>query len=201
MSDETVNVMVFPTNHLLPFPPHPDSLYAPLSDRDYRAARNLRSLYLLIHQICPGDHGHYANFPSIKDSLPDNYSAKVCCTGDGTSWRVVMSPEGIKGMIWYFCGLKRLDGVFKTAVIRYWNHEQCEAFVEALEIGGIQNLPRNWRFAAQRSEFVDASENLHTNFATLAIKPQEEDNNNTATGVSNGNNAAEAEQEISVHTL
>ncbi|KAG0633792.1 hypothetical protein HOY80DRAFT_1141162 [Tuber brumale] len=199
MSNEIVNVMVFPTSDLIPLPPHPNSFYFPLSDKAHRAAKNLRTLYQLINQICPHGHGHYASFPDVKDNLPENYSAKLSCTGDGTSWRVAMGPEGVKGMAWYFCGAKNLNGMFKTAVIKYWNSGQCEAFVEALEIGGLQNLPINWRFAAQHNQVADASEDLHTDFAALTIMPQEE--NKSATEVGNSHNTAEDEQEKSVDGL
>ncbi|PWW74478.1 hypothetical protein C7212DRAFT_365164 [Tuber magnatum] len=197
MSDEIRNVVVFPTTFPVALPPHPDNLAVPLSGEDYQAAKNLRALYQLIYQICPGGHGHYASFPNATDSLPRNYSAKVRCTGDGTAWRVVMGPQGVKGMVWYFCGLKKVDGMFNTAVIRYWTAEQCEAFVEALESGGMESLPHDWRFVVRHNEVVNNSENLPTNSTTQAAVPQD----TTGTNGVNGYNVSQAEDEVSVGGL
>jgi len=130
---------------------------------------------------------------------PKSYSAKVTCTGDGTSWRVVMVPSGVKGMAWYFTGLKKLEGMFKTAVIRYWDAQQCEALVEAIESGGIESVPNNWRFVVHHDEVPGGCENLATTSATQAAGTQAE--SMAATEIGNGDNTTEAGEENSVGGL
>jgi len=202
MSGIIKNVIVFPSTYptLAPLlPPSPDNLPSGISKEEYQDAKNLRTLYQLISMICPGSHAHYASFAEFDGEPPRNYSAKVSCTGDGTSWRVVMRPEGVRGIAWYFTGLKKLEGVFNTAVIRYWDAQQCETLLEAFESGGIASLPNNWRFVVRHDEVAAGSENLATKSATPTAGTQDE--NMTATEVCNGDNTTEAGQEKSVGDL
>ncbi|PUU78105.1 hypothetical protein B9Z19DRAFT_105971 [Tuber borchii] len=199
MSDEIKNVIVTTTAHPTILPPLPDRATAGLSREDYQVAKNLRTVHLLIDLICQGSHGHHASFTEFNGMPPKSYSAKVSCTGDGTSWRVVMAPSGVKGMAWYFSGLKKLEGMFKTAVIRYWDAQQCESLVEAIESGGIESVPNNWRFVVHHDEVAGESENLAATSASQAAGTQDE--SMTATEVGNNDTTTEAEEEKSVSGL
>jgi len=196
MSDEIKNVIVFPSTYptFVPLiPPSSDNLPPGISREEYQDARNLLTLHQLISIICPGSHGHITSFFDCDGQPPKCFSAKVACTGDGTSWRVVMGPEGVRGMAWYFAGIKRLEGLFNTAVIRYWDAQQCEALLGALRSGGIASLPHDWRFVVHHDEVPSGPGNLATTSATPATGAQNEDM--AATGVGNGDNTAGAEQE------
>lgn len=199
MSDEIKNVIVIPTAYPTILPLLPDRVSAGLSSEDYQVAKNLRTVHLLIDLICQGGHGHHASFTEFNGMPPKSYSAKVSCTGDGTSWRVVMVASGVKGMAWYFTGLKKLEGMFKTAVIRYWDAQQCKALVEAIESGGIESVPNNWRFVVHHDEVAGESENLPATSATQAAGVQDE--SMMATEVGNGDNITEAEEAKSVGGL